>query len=196
MADIASITEDQWREYQAWLTLCAGYFFAGCGWGSTAGPRGVTPDDIAAEAICRVLRRQRRYDPAKYPDLKLYLRGVVMSLVSHLAESAGVRRVRPFPQVQQDGTDDPVDMEPEGDEPAPSENCIRKETVDTLKTVAVGEQNDLVVRILTCLDAGITKPAEMAQHLGVPVRQINNAQKRLRRIAVEALGQPKQEIRS
>jgi hypothetical protein len=199
VTDIASLTEDQWADYQKRLALHAGGFFIAYGWGTYgrwAGPGGATPGDIAAEAILKVLDGTRHHDPAKCPDLLVFLRHVVRSEVSHLAESAGTQRVRPLTQVQHAGADDPVDMEPEGDEPDPLQNCIKKEIVDKLKAVAAQDQDDLVTGIVECLDAEITKPVEMAEYLGVPVETINSAQKRFWRKAVKVLGQPKQEGRS
>ena len=82
VTDIASVSEDQWAEYLKRLTLHAGRFFIGYGWranGNWAGPGGVTPDDIAAEAILKVLDGTRHYDPTTCPDLLVFLRNVVRS---------------------------------------------------------------------------------------------------------------------
>jgi len=199
VTDIASVTEDQWAEYNRRLTLHAGGFFIAYGWRTNsnwAGPGGVTPGDIAAEAILKVLDGTRRYDPAACPDLLTFLRNVVRSQVSHLAGAADTQRVRPMPQIRLNDADDPVDMEPEGDEPSPLENCIKKEIVDKLKAVAAQEQDDLVTGIVECLDENITKPAEIAELLNVDIKTINNAQKRLWRKAERVLGKPKQEGRS
>ncbi len=199
VTDIESVTEDQWAEYLKRLALHAGGFFTAYGWrtkGNWAGPRGVTPGDIAADAILKVLDGTRRYDPSKCPNLMTYLRNVVRSLVSHLVGAADTRRVRPMPQMSEDDADGPVDMEPEGDEPDPLENCIKNEIVDKLKAAAAQEQDPLVVEILECLDAGITKPAEIAEVLDVEVKTINNAQKRLWRKAERVLGQTKREDKS
>jgi hypothetical protein len=51
---------------------------------------GKTPEDIAADAILKVLGGDRVWDPARGPLLP-YLEGVVDSLISHLAESADNR---------------------------------------------------------------------------------------------------------
>ena len=42
-------------------------------------------------------------------------------------------------------------------------------------------QDEVVCGMLDCLDAGIDKPSEMAEYLEVGVKEVNNAQKRLRR---------------
>lgn len=199
VTDIESVTDDQWSKYLKRLTLHAGDLFIAYGWhakGKWVGPRGATPSDIAAEAILRVLDGRRRYDSSKCPKLMTFLRNVVKSLVSHLSEAADTRRLQPMPQTKQDGADDSVDMEPEGDEPDPLENCIKNEIVEKLKIVAGQEEDPLVVDILECLDAGITKPAAIAELLDVEVKMINNAQKRLWRKAEKVLHRTKQEGKS
>jgi len=196
VTEIENVTEDQWAEYHKRLTLHAGGFFIAYGWqanGSWAGPGGVDPSDIAADAILKVLDGTRRYDPSSGIKLMTFLRNVVRSLISHLVEAADTQHRRPMPKVRLGGAEDPVDMEPEGDEPDPLENCIKNEILEKLKKVATEEEDTLVAEILECLDADITKPVEIAEYLNVEVKTINNAQKRLWRKAEKALGQPKQE---
>ncbi len=198
MTDIANVTEDEWAQYHKRLTLHAGGFFVAYGWRANrgwAGLGGVTPGDIAADAILKVLDGTRRYDPSTGLKLMTFLRNVVRSLVNHLAEAADTQRRKPMPQVHLSDADDPVDMEPEGDEPQPLENCIKNETLENLKAMAAKEDDALVADILECLDADITKPAEIAEYLDVDVKTINNAQKRLWRKAEKMLGRPKREGR-
>src|SRR3954465_10070116 len=51
---------------------------------------GKTPEDLAADAILKVLGGERAWDPGRGPLLR-YLEGVVDSLLSHLAASADNR---------------------------------------------------------------------------------------------------------
>ena len=51
---------------------------------------GKTPEDLAADAILKVLGGDRVWDPGRGPLLP-YLEGVVDSLISHLAASADNR---------------------------------------------------------------------------------------------------------
>lgn len=198
VTEIATVTEDQWAEYHKRLTLHAGGLFIAYGWRvnrNWAGPGGVTPGDIAANAILKVLDGTRRYDPSTGLKLMTFLRNVVRSLVNHLAEAADTQHRRPMPQVRLNDAEDPADIEPEGDEPEPLENCIKNEILDKLKAVAAEDGDSLVAKILECLDADITKPAEIAEYLNVDVKTINNAQKRLWRKTEKMLGRPKREGR-
>jgi len=196
VADIASVTEEQGKEYLRRLTLCAGWYFAAYGWGAHgrwAGPGGVTPDDVAAEAILKLLNGDRRYNPSDGPDIMVFLRNTVRSMVSHIADEPATTRRRPFPQVRSDDADDPKDVEPEGDEPEPFENAVKNEAVRRLKAAAAQEKDDLVERIVECVAEGIAKPAEIAVLLDVDIKVINNAQKRLRRKATQVLDKSRQE---
>lgn len=193
---LEDVTEDQWKEYLKRLSLHAARFFVAYGWGTTgrwAGPGGITPGDVAAEAILKALDGTRRYDSAKCPNPMAFLRNVVRSLVNHCANSAGTRRSQPMPETRIGDTDDPVVWEPEGNEPDPIENCIRKETVDILKSLVTKEKDELLAGILECLEADISKPRQMAELLDTDVKTINNAQKRLWRRAEKILGKPQRE---
>lgn len=64
-------------------------------------PEGKTAEDLACEAIEKVLSGDRRWDPDACPDLVEYLKGVVDSLVSHLVISEEHRRVRRMPQTEE-----------------------------------------------------------------------------------------------
>ena len=199
VTEIDDVTEEQWAEHLDRLSLHATRYFFAYGWGTKgrwAGPGGVTPGDIAAEAIVKVLDGTRRYDSSKCPNFMTFLRNVVRSLVNHCAKSAATQRVQRFPQVRLADVDDSVDWDPEGDEPDPVENCIRNETVHMLKAAMAEEKDGLLVGILECLEADITKPAMMAELLDVDVKTINNAQKRFWRRAERIVGKPKREGKS
>ena len=195
VAGIDDVTEAQWAGYLKKLTLRAGYLFMAYGWGTRGrwmGPGGVTPNDVAADAIVKTLDGTRRYDPEQCPSLIAFLRHTVRSLVSHIAEAPATQRRREMVKASH-GDDCPVTLDPIGDEPDPLENCICRETVDILKKAAEQEKDDLIVRILECLEVDITKPSDVAELLDVDVNTINNAQKRLRRRAKKLLLKQKRE---
>ncbi len=199
VTEIANLTNEQWAEYFERMTLYASNLFRARGWGirdNFFGPGGITPGDIAAEAVEKVLDGKRTCDPDSCPNLLPFLCGVVRSLVSNYMNSADVQRTRPMPQVRRAGVGDPVDVEFEGREPTPLENCIRPDLVDAMKAIATEDGDELVMQIVECLDNDITKPAEIAEYLDVDIKDINNAQKRFRRKAEKLLERPRAEVRS
>jgi hypothetical protein len=50
-------------------------------------PGGETPQSVVSLAIVRAVEGTRRWDPETHPDLGLYLKGVIRSLLNHLATS-------------------------------------------------------------------------------------------------------------
>ena len=199
MTDVAGLTKEQLWECHVRLIKYAVRLFSTRGWKrdhECVGPGGVTPDGIATDAILSLLEGPRDYDRVQYPDPLPVLFAIVRSKIYHHAHSSETQRVQPWPRNQQHQDDDPVDMEFEGKEPGPVEICIVRDIMTAMKAKAVEKQDVLVQGILDNIAVGTTRPAEIADKLGVCVEKINNAQKRLRRMFLEVLGQQKQETRS
>jgi len=83
------------------------------------------------------------------------------------------------------------EIEQEGKELDPLQICIEKEQVDIDKNIirkveSILEENfskdKIVIGIYECYKAGIYKRSEIEEYLEVDVKEIDNAQKRLRRI--------------
>jgi hypothetical protein len=155
-------------------------------------PGGVDPADLASEAITDVINGTRNWNQESDPDFLDYLRSVVDSKVSHLVrrrENRVSRRMAPPDDTDEPGFDAP------GPDLDPLILYIEQESIeerqkfldrrrDEIRQQIAGDK--LAEGILNCLAEGYTKPADMAVLLGVEVKEINNAQKRLRR-AVEAI---------
>ena len=62
---------------------------------------GLNPVDVAQQAIKKVLDGSRKWDPSRGPLLP-YLKGVVDSLINHLAESIDNELQRRVPDVEED----------------------------------------------------------------------------------------------
>jgi len=187
MTDISEITEDEWRQYQKRLTLHARNKFFRLGWvskhGCKAGPQGVGPEDVASEAIIKVIEGKRKYNKEEYPDFKMFLRSVVDSIVSNMLNLAERKKLHRLPNVGSD-SDETRTFELEDNQLSPLNNLMNKEVVDEVNAVLMTafSTDNIVCGILECLRAGIMKPSEMAEYLEVNIKDVNNAQKRLRRV--------------
>lgn len=190
MTDIPTLKNDEWDELLERLTYYALGKFRKCGWRrgnpqkvEWAGPGGTGPGDVALEAITSVIEGKRTYNRGKHGDFGNFLRSVVDSLVSHMAEKAKQRRTGRMPVSQNADTGELVEVDLPGREPDPADVCVTRDTIEVAKkAVAADAQEDpLAMQVLECMEADITKPAEMAEALGVDIKDINNAQKRLRR---------------
>jgi hypothetical protein len=172
------------------LTLYAARKFIRLGWRGRgrnfdrAGPGGVSPDDMASSAITSVIDGTRNYDPHSQPDLMRFLESIVDSQVYHLAHSPPARKTRPLPLAAGAGKGENLkEIEFPSRDPDPLEICLSTDMVAKAKAVVVAEagKDPEILKIFECLEAGIHKPSEMAEVLGMDIARINNAQKRLRR---------------
>lgn len=139
------------------------------------GPR--TPDDLAAEAILKVLSGERGWDPLRGPLLP-YLQGVVDSLLSHATAAPDVARTVYAPP--------PAAPPDEESEPA-------AERVAALRAALQRDGQSGLLAVVDAISAHCEpRPQALAAHLGTTVADINNRLKRLRRLALRlAAGDPR-----
>jgi hypothetical protein len=186
MAEIPELTKEQWQDHLERLALYALRKFRLRGWAARhidcAGPKGIGPQDIASEAITRVINGKRSYNSERYPVFMDFLKSIVDSRISQLVESFKRKKTAPL-FIVTDERGDCKEIEPEGKEATPVKICVAKDIVEKIKIILKEEfENDPAVNaILECLDAGIEKPTEISELSGVDIKEIYNAQKRLRR---------------
>lgn len=127
-----------------------------------------TPDDLAAEAILKVLSGERGWDPRRGPLLP-YLQGVVDSLLSHAAATPDVART------------DRVAAERAAD----VDDDAAGERVERLRAQLRREPQPALLAVVDAIAANCEpRPQALAAHLGTTVADINNRLKRLRRLAL------------
>ena len=185
MVDLTEFTEQDWQRYLNRLTIHAQRKYMKLGWcnnGRYRSPQGQGPEDVAAEAITRTIEGRRIYDEKKCPDFYYFLKRCVDSIISHLIDSKEGEKRKPRPSIVTD-EGEIEEIEPEGRESGPLEICGKKDLTEKVKFVLqeTFAQDEIVCGIFECLHAGIDKPSEMAEYLEVNVKEVNNAQKRLRR---------------
>lgn len=192
MDSIPALTEDQWRKILNRLTIYAQRKFVRLGWKNKDGyrsPHGQGPDDIASEAIVRTIENRRVYNAQKCPDFEWFLRRCVDSIICNLIDSHEFEKRKAMPCVVTD-EGETKEIEPEGRETDPLQIRIEKEQMGIDKNMlqkveSILEKNfsedKIVIGIYECYKAGIYKRSELAEYLEVDVKEIDNAQKRLRR---------------
>lgn len=154
--------------------------------GQISAPGGVSPADLAADAIELFLDGTRVWDQAKVADFRRFLRGIVDSLVSHLVMSADncATREAPVTAAAQKGAPYLESKVPARglEAQTPLELCLDKEWREKFQTAIFKEVegDPLLNDLLQCFGAGLT-PAEVAEMLSIPVEDVYNAQKRLTR---------------
>jgi len=164
--------------------------------------RGFNPVDVAQEAILKVLDGSRDWDPKRGPLIP-YLKGVVDSLISHLADSADNQIQVRLPEGE-DGEEvsDRLEFEaPRNDNhgwltkpPPRPDGGVSGDAdgrVDKL-FAAVSDKKELMDVVEAVMELDDPKPAAIAEQLGVPVKDINNRLKRLRRVGMTLKGEGEQ----
>jgi len=183
---IPAFTEnDQWRKILNRLTIYAQRKFVRLGWKNKHGyrsPHGQDPEDIASEAIVRTIENRRVYNAQRCPDFQQFLRGCVDSIISHVINSPEFQKRKGMPSVVTD-EGETEEIQSEGREADPLQICIEKDMVQKVESILEKNfaEDKIVIGIFECCKAGIYKRSELAEYLEVDVKEIDNAQKRLRR---------------
>ena len=186
MIDISQITEEELKQYLKRLTLYAQKKFFKLGWARKdayrAGPQSMGPQDVASEAIIRVIEGKRKDNKQAYPDFMIFLRSVVDSIISNMLNLVEHKKEQPLPYRTNDFDQTKV-FDLEDKKLSPIHNLINKEIVEKVEAVLMRtfSGDNVVCDILECLKAGITRPSEIAEYLEVKTSDVNNAKKRLRR---------------
>jgi hypothetical protein len=131
----------------------------------------------------------RVWDRKKQPDLLKFLRDVVDSKVSHLADLSENQRERePKPGAGESDADfldrkrDTI-LDPDGAEPTPDEEAANERLFFLLLEEV--KSDPLLQRVLECHWDGTSERAEIAAKLGVDPNDVTLAKKRLNRILPE-----------
>lgn len=161
-------------------------------------PKGLQAADIAMQAIDKLISGERIWDKNNQPNLLFFLKSVIDSLIWHLVSSSSHQNERPSgfrSKIPTDNDSDPQDYDfiidtASSSDPTPENFLLNKENQarfweikNFLYELASGDEE--VGMILLCMEEGIIKPKEIAEQLGLDVAKVNNAQKRLRRLATK-----------
>lgn len=162
-------------------------------------PGGETPQSIVSLAIVRAAEGTRRWNPETHPDLGLYLRGVIRSLLNHLATS---RENMMFQAAtgSEDASSTDLDTSMEATSlggaewlaraPAtPEEELLLKEHFKVEEWASAildqaASQDEQVSTIIRAMRSGCDPGSdiEIANETGLPIVEVRKAKKRLNRL--------------
>ena len=188
LAGIPDYSDEQWTELLERLTLHADGKLRKLHWRGLSAKRGGTAlggicaEDLAADAITDWIDGKREWNPEAYPDVLSFLKGVVDSKVSHLVQ--GLENKMSQRIVADETGKQPAEMS-SCPRPGPEAIVAGQEELERLRAAMIAgvKEDKLAAAVFECLEADYTRPSEIAEILGVAVTDVNNAQKRLRRIA-------------
>ncbi len=195
---VSRISDDEWRKIALELGRYALNVSRNLRWRTRNPvelPSGETVTSIVSKAIEKLFSGEREWDPHKEPDLKKHLRGVIDSLLNHLAESLDNTLVTVAPEP--DSADFPAwesrsqKRDPSVDwlvppDRSPEAAVIQQEQAaleDRALELLIDECGDdpVLMSVLEAMMDGYEKPAEISEHKGIPVKEIYNAAKRMDR---------------
>ncbi len=192
---INGITESEWDMLVLNLTRYTIYEMDRKTWMHRRIPNGLTPEDLALEAIADFLDRKRTWNYEKQPNLLYFLKSVVDSKISHLFELDDYKRTQPFPM-----TEEGQEVEEMLDKANPAADHACYSPIKSLNPEEIllkkeeKQGDEAVVRMLIDLIAGDKeletlfdlicdglKPAEIAAKMRINVKEVYNLKKRLDR---------------
>ncbi len=151
---------------------------------------GKTPEDIACEAIEKVLSGTRDWDPNRYSNLLTHLQWIVKSDMEHLASSMEHQTTGRMPDPGDSGESppdffqtipDPSSSTPEEDLIAREKKNLEEKLKGRLYAMVKGDED--IELLLLCFEEGIDKPETIATQTGWDVSKVNNLKKKLLRKA-------------
>ncbi len=176
-------------------------------------PLNVIAQDAVMDSIRKVLDETRAWNPNEKDDLVIHLKTIIKSEISHLDDDKEHQTTERFPTRVNSEDDGPVEELLKKAHPLeehaegvvvapplnPEEYLVEKELFERYKMMEVKilekvnhipELEEVVLSIF----GGKSKPREIATELGVSVKDINNRQKRLRRIYKDLCIRERKEI--
>jgi RNA polymerase sigma factor (sigma-70 family) len=174
------LTDNQWGVLLKQLTLYAEFKLDNIGFQPRSELDSLNGEDFAQEAIKRLIEGRRKWDPQKHPDLLIYLKLVVKSLISNHIKSSRSSPVRTKDLLESMATE-------EGGEDGTSfvdysnqeEVIVSAERWSEIES-AFGEDQDGFIFFTDWLDE--TSPREIAANYNVDVNTVNNKIRKGKRI--------------
>lgn len=195
---VCRISDDEWRSIAQELERHALSVSRNLRWRTRNPvelPGGETVNSIVSKAIKKLFAGDRDWDAEKEPDIRKYLRGVIDSLLNHLAESKENTLITAVPEP---GSADASAWEsgspkrdPAADwlvpaRPSPEAVLLRQEEAaleDRALDLLLDECADdkILIEVLEARMDGSETPAEISKAKGISIKDVYNATKRLDR---------------
>lgn len=195
---VSKISDDEWRGIALELERYAFSVSRSLRWRTrnpTELPGGETVDSIVSKAIEKLFVGDRDWEPDKEPNIKNYLKGVIDSLLNHLAES---KENTLLTAVTKPGSVDAPAWEggspkrdPAADwlvptRPSPERTLLMQEESalkDRALDLLIDEcaDDNILIEVLEAMMDGADTSAEISKTKGIPIKDVYNATKRLDR---------------
>jgi hypothetical protein len=156
-------------------------------------PKGETVNSVVSLALEKVLSGERRWNPAQQPDFMKFMRDVIDSLMNHLARGKDNVLLTSAPDEDSEGDWHTGSEKAAHDtewlarsEATPEQTIIDKESqaqmdeaIRALLEECAGDQ--VLTKIINAMLEGYDQCGEIARVVGIEVKDVYNAMKRLDR---------------
>jgi DNA-directed RNA polymerase specialized sigma24 family protein len=195
---VCQISDDEWRKTALELERYALSVSRNLRWRTRNPvelPGGETVTSIVSKAIEKLFSSEREWDHQKEPGIRTYLRGVIDSLLNHLAESQDNTLVTVAPEPgstnypawesgsqKRDPSVDwlvPPNRSPEAALLQQEQAVVEDRALELLMEECADDA--VLMAVLESMMNGYDKPAEIAEHKGIAVKDVYNAAKRMDR---------------
>lgn len=195
---VSRISDDEWRNIALELERYAISVSRNLRWRTRNPlelPGGETVTSIVSKAIEKLFSGEREWGPQNEPDIRKYLRGVIDSLLNHLAESQDNTLVTVAPEPgstnypawesgsqKRDPSVDwlvPPSRSPEAALLQQEQAVVEDRALELLIEECAADA--VLMAVLEAMMDGYDKPAEIAEHKGIPIKDVYNAAKRMDR---------------
>lgn len=140
-------------------------------------PQGKRTEDIAQEAILKTYGGERKWDPERYPDIMIFLRSVVDSLISHLANSQNHKKLQRFPENENgESLDNTFNL---GYSPTPEDEVLADEVLGKIYEAVDGEKE--LQSVVDAIMSGYTKPGDISKATGYDIDRVYQLRRKLDR---------------
>jgi len=163
-------------------------------------PGGMTPQDIAKDAIKKVWSRTRSWNPEKYPDLLIHLQWIVDSDLNHLfnsKEHLTTNRINESEEEKEESKELTYNNLMQSSSSSLNENIQYKTPEERLIIREENEREERVKKelyalvkgdedlelLLSCFEDGIDKSELIAKEMGWDVTKVYNLKRKLSRKA-------------
>lgn len=159
----------------------------------------LTPEDAVNETIRLVLDGTRKWDNEKHSNIENYLKWNIRSVIDHSFDTVDSTQTARYPE---DDKGNEYIPSPEHSEINDFTESIRTQTPEEIilsekeftefnaKILAGFVEYPEIEDLILCIIEGVSKPQEIAKELKIPVSEVNNRKKRLRRILRKIYSKP------
>ena len=173
------LDKHNWGESILKLTAYAVYLY---GLKTVRLPKGLEPEDLVMDAIEKVYKGIRKWDPEADPDLHQFLMSVVKSILSNETRSADnrVQTGRDYGEAEQQLVSGSAE-----------EELYAKELDQQISAAMRGDPE--LCLVYKALKDGF-RPGEIAEEYALEISTVRNAQKRLSRLVYRVIHSPEQSL--